>query len=93
VKVSWYGNLSYFLHHGTCPENLNPRERRDLSLKSAQYLLINSVLFYVNYDGVLHRCLEHDDPEKILKEIHDDPAGGHFAGETTMHKILRDGYY
>jgi hypothetical protein len=31
---SWYENLSYFLHHGTCPKNLNPRERRALRLKS-----------------------------------------------------------
>jgi hypothetical protein len=42
---SWYGNLTYLLHHGTCPENLNPRERRALRLKSAQYRLINLVLF------------------------------------------------
>ena len=29
----------------------------------------------------------------ILKELHFGPAGGHFCGETTVHKILRDGYY
>jgi hypothetical protein len=42
---SWYKNLTYLLHHGACPENLNPRERRALRLKSAQYCLLNSVLF------------------------------------------------
>ena len=55
---SWYKDLTYLLHHGTCPENLNPRERRALRLKYAQYHLINSVLFQINYDGVLLRCLE-----------------------------------
>jgi hypothetical protein len=74
-------------------KNLNPRERRALRLKSAQYRLINSVLFQVNYDGVLLRCLEHEDADKVLKELHDGPVGGHFAGDTTAHKILRDGYY
>jgi hypothetical protein len=44
-KDSWYKNSTYLLHHGTCPENINPRERRALRLKSTQYLLINSVLF------------------------------------------------
>ena len=24
---SWYKDLAYLLHHKTCPENLNPRER------------------------------------------------------------------
>lgn len=92
-QSSWYENLFYLLHHGTCPKNLNPRERRALRLKSAQYRLINSVFFRVNYDGVLLRCLEHDDAEKVLRELHDNPTGGHFTGETTAHKILRVGYY
>jgi hypothetical protein len=42
---SWYKGLTYLLHQGACLENLNPRERRALRLKSAQYRLINSVLF------------------------------------------------
>jgi hypothetical protein len=41
-QESWYEKLTYLLHHGTCLENLNPRERRALGLKSTQYRLINS---------------------------------------------------
>jgi hypothetical protein len=26
--------------------------------------------------------LREDDAEKVLKDLHDGPAGGHFAGET-----------
>jgi hypothetical protein len=92
-KAPSYENLSYLLHHGTCLENLNPRERRTLRLKSAQYHLINFVLFCVNYDGVLLRCIEKDDAENALRELHDGPTGGNFMGETTTHKILRAGYY
>jgi hypothetical protein len=90
---SWYEKLNYLLYHGTCPKKLNPRERRALGLKYAQYHLINSVLFWVNYDGVFLRCLEHEYVGKVLKEIHDGPTGGHFAGDTTSNKILRVGYY
>jgi len=54
---SWYKNLNYLLHHGAYPENLNPMERRSLRLKYAQYHLINLVLFRINYDGLLLRCL------------------------------------
>jgi hypothetical protein len=90
---SWYENLTYLLHHGTCPKNLNPRERKALRLKSAQYRLINSVLFWINYDGVLLICLEREDVDKVLKELHDGPVGGYFAGNITAHKILRANYY
>jgi hypothetical protein len=29
----------------------------------------------------------------VLKELHDGPTEGHFAGNTTTHKILRASYY
>jgi hypothetical protein len=57
-QESWYEKWTYFLYHGTFLENLNPKERRALKLKSTQYLLINWVFFRVNYDGILLICLE-----------------------------------
>jgi hypothetical protein len=90
---SWYGKFIYLLHHGTCPENLSPRERRSLRLKSAKYLLVNSIIFHVNYDGVILRCLEREDVKKVLKELHDGPTGGNFVGNNTSPKILRVSYY
>ena len=62
-------------------------------MKSAPYLLIDNILFRRNSDGVYLRCLDKDETEVILKELHSGPAGGHFGGETTTHKILRAGYY
>jgi hypothetical protein len=77
----------------TCPKNLNPKERRALRLKLAKYHLINSVLFRINYDRVILRCPECEDVDKVLKELHDGPIGGHFTGNTTAHNILRVEYY
>jgi hypothetical protein len=51
------------------------------------------VLFHVNYDGIHLRCLEHEDADKVLKELHDGPTGGHFVGNIIAHKILRVDYY
>ena len=64
-----------------------------LRLKSNRYRLANDTLYRKNYDGVWLRCLEKDDADHVLKEIYDDPAGGHYGRETTAHKILRAGYY
>ena len=55
--------------------------------------MINKILFRKNSDGVFLRCLEKDETGKFLKELHFGPIGGHFGGETTVHKILRVGYY
>ena len=39
------------------------------------------------------RCLEHEYAAKVVKELHDGPARGHYSRDTTAHKILREGYY
>ena len=46
-------------------------------------------MFRKNSDGVFLRCLEQEDAKKVIAELHDGPAGGHFSGDTTAHKILR----
>jgi hypothetical protein len=55
--------------------------------------LINGILFRQNFDGVLMRCLEKDEAEKVLLELHAGEASGHFGGDTTAHKLLIVGYY
>eukprot|EP00253_Pinus_taeda_P019157 PITA_19157 len=46
-----------------------------------------------NYDSVLLRCLEKPEAQKVLQELHDGPAGGHFGADTIAHKIIHVGYY
>ena len=42
---SWYNDLKYYLTHGSSLKHLDARKKRDLRLKSAQYQLIDGVLF------------------------------------------------
>eukprot|EP00253_Pinus_taeda_P014792 PITA_14792 len=90
---SLYADTIYYLKNGYAPAHLDHTKKRALRLKDKQYQLINDVLFKRNYDSVLFRCLEKTEAEKVLQELHDGPAGGHYAGDATAHKILRAGYY
>ena len=89
----WYNDIRHYLQHGSAPRHLDRAKRRALRLKSASFHLINGILFRQNFDGVLMRCLEKDEAEKVLLELHAGEAGGHFGGNTTTHKVLRAGYY
>ena len=40
--------------------------------------MINDILFWKNYDGVLFRCLEKDDAQKVFIDLHDGSVGGHY---------------
>ena len=42
---------------------------------------------------MLLRCLEKTEAKKVLQELDDGPAGGHYAGDATAHKLLRAGDY
>ena len=64
---------------------------RMLRLKATPYQFIDNVLFRRNYDGVFLKCLEKSEANNLMFEMHAEPAGGHFLGETTTHKVLRDG--
>ena len=56
--------------------------------------LYRNLLDHRIYEGVFLRCSEQEDAKKvIIIELHDGPAGGHFSGDTTAHKILRARYY
>eukprot|EP00253_Pinus_taeda_P024750 PITA_24750 len=90
---SLYADIIYFLKNGYAPSHLDHTKKRSLRLKAKQYQLINDILFRKNYDYVLLRCLEKTEAEKVLEELHDQPVGGHYAGDTAAHKILRAGYY
>jgi hypothetical protein len=85
--------LKYYLTHGSAPQHLEMKKIRSLMIKHAQYQLVNGLLFRNNYDGVLLRCLEKYDVEKVLQEIHDGHVRGNFVGDTTAQNILRVGYY
>eukprot|EP00253_Pinus_taeda_P005016 PITA_05016 len=88
-----YADIIYYLKNGYAPSYLDHTKKRALRLKAKQYELINDILFRMNYDSILLRCLEKSEPNKVLQELHDGPAGGHYAGDATAHKILRARYY
>eukprot|EP00253_Pinus_taeda_P014823 PITA_14823 len=92
-EQSLYANIIYYLKNGYAPSYLDYIKKRALILKAKQYQLINDILFRINYDYVLFRCLEKSKANKVLQELHDGPASGHYAGDATAHKILRAGYY
>ena len=63
---SWYRDLVHYLQEGLLPEHWNSKQRRASHLKSTSYQFIDGILFRKNYDGVLLRCLEQEDANKVI---------------------------
>jgi hypothetical protein len=60
---------------------------------SSQHQLTNDIMFKENYDDIRLKCLEKQDVDKSLIELHDGPTRVNFTSETTTHKILISRYY
>eukprot|EP00253_Pinus_taeda_P018491 PITA_18491 len=90
---SLYAYIIYYLKNGYAPSYLDHTKKKAIRLKAKKYKLLNDVPFRKNYDSVLLRCLEESEAKNVLQELHDGPAGGHYAGDATAYKILRAGYY
>jgi hypothetical protein len=83
----WFYETKYYLTHGSTPHYLDPKKKRD---KIFPISADTGSLCRKHYDGVFLRCLEKRDAEKVLFDLHDGPIGGHYGGDTTAHKILRE---
>ena len=91
--TSWYAVVLQYLEHGTVSSHFSIRQKRDLRLKALAYQSVNEVLYWKHNNQVFLRCLEAHELEKVLKYLHDGPAGGHFAGNTIAHKVMQAGFY
>jgi hypothetical protein len=68
-------------------------KRRALRLKAMKYCLTQDGLRWRNPDGVILRCVNKEEANKLVTNFHSGYCGGHFVAHTTTHKILRAGYY
>ena len=89
----WYSDIIFFLQNLTCPEYLKGHKRRALRLKVVRYCITQEGLSWRNPDGVILRCVNEQESKKLITELHSGFCGGHYAADTTAHKILRAGYY
>jgi hypothetical protein len=93
LTSEWYKDIIFYLRSGQFPNNMTPKERRALKMKSNQYVLVAKVLFRRNHDGILLRCVDSNKSQELIKEFHEGICGGHFTPTTTAHRIIRSGYY
>jgi hypothetical protein len=66
---------------------------RALKLKSIKYFLLDQVLYWKFSLGVLLRCLDPQEAQKIMSYFHDSLCGGHHYWRTTTYKIHRARYF
>lgn len=89
----WYSNIAYFIIYGECPTHLTYKEKRNLNMKSANYVLWENSFYKRSLDGTFLGWIDKTQQAKLLESFHNLVCGGNFLALLTTHKILWDRYY
>ena len=65
------------------PQGLDKAKRRQSRLQSIPYVIIDGVIFWKDFNGASLRCIDVDQVDRMIKELHDGLDGGHFSARTT----------
>ncbi|RDX82521.1 Retrovirus-related Pol polyprotein, partial [Mucuna pruriens] len=87
----WYLDIKRYLEKGEYPKGASENSKRTLRRLAAGYLMSGSVLYKRNADMTLLRCVDRQEAERIIEEVHDGTFGTHPSGHTLARKILRVG--
>ncbi|XP_022891492.1 uncharacterized protein LOC111406334 [Olea europaea var. sylvestris] len=90
-KPTWQEEIISYLKTGKYPEN--PAEARKLRTRLARYTLIDNILYKRGYSMALLRCLNEEEAQYALQDVHEGICGNHSGGLSLAHKIVRQGYF
>jgi hypothetical protein len=90
TECAWYRDILYFLQELRPLDGMGKSKVRSLKLKVVKYCLIGQVLYWRDPLGVLLKCLNPQESQRVIFEFHSNLCGGHYFWKTTAHKILRD---
>jgi hypothetical protein len=93
LESPWYVDIIYVLRNLQAPPELRKTKARFLKLKAAKFCILDGSLVLEGSRGIFLCCLLEDEVKQAIKEFHKGDCGGNHYWKTTVHKILRAGFY
>ncbi|XP_074342397.1 uncharacterized protein LOC141679939 [Apium graveolens] len=90
-KKTWMAPILAYIHKGTLPED--KFKARRLRYQAARYVMYDEVLYKRRFNQPLLRCVDKEEGNYILREVHEGIYGNHSGGSSLAMKVLRQGYY
>ncbi|XP_061361260.1 uncharacterized protein LOC133305142 [Gastrolobium bilobum] len=87
----WRKPIVDYLEKGMLPEER--LESRKLVPYATQYTIVHSQMFRKGLHVPMLKCLNSEEAEYVLAEIHERINGHHMGGKALAKKALRAGYY
>nr|XP_027075972.1 uncharacterized protein LOC113699821 [Coffea arabica] len=89
----WYNDIKEFLKTGSYPPGADTTAKSFLRKLSSKFFLNEEVVYKRTSDLGLLRCVDEDEAEYLMKEVHSGVCGSHMNGHLLAKKIMRTGYF
>ncbi|XP_076947755.1 uncharacterized protein LOC143619795 [Bidens hawaiensis] len=89
--TSWMEPIKTYLSSSILPED--KAEARKIRHKALCYKIHDGILFQKSFLGPLLRCVDAEDANYVIREIHKGICGLHAGPRMVVAKIMNAGYY
>ncbi|XP_076941531.1 uncharacterized protein LOC143611127 [Bidens hawaiensis] len=91
AENSWMTPIINYLARGILPEK--KADARKIRHKALNYTIQEDILYRRSYLGPLLRCVDPQDANYLLREVHEGICGVHAGPRMVVAKIMNTGYY
>ncbi|KAL5541717.1 hypothetical protein UlMin_009427 [Ulmus minor] len=92
VEISdWQKPYIDYLTKGLVPED--KAEELKIRRHAVKYLIKEDCLYQKAYNGDMLRCVNGQEANEVLREIHEGDCGEHQGGRRLYEEVLRLGYF
>ncbi|XP_076939116.1 uncharacterized protein LOC143607625 [Bidens hawaiensis] len=88
---SWMTPIKAYLSSGVLPSE--KVEACKIKRKALNYQLNDGILYQRSFLGLLLRCVDAEDANYLIREVHEGICGLHAGPRMIVAKIMNDGYY
>ncbi|XP_022004494.1 uncharacterized protein LOC110902062 [Helianthus annuus] len=89
--TSWMTPIIMYLQSGILPEN--KAEAQKIQYKAEHYQMADGILYRKSYLGPLLRCVDAEDANYLIREVHEGICGIHAGPRMVVAKVMNAGYY
>ena len=90
-EKSWTTPLIAYLRLGILPDE--KEAARKLKVQASRFVIIKDVLYKRELSRSYLRCLNYEEADYVMREIHEGIYGNHSGARSLVHKVIQAGYY
>uniref|UniRef100_A0A2N9HB05 Uncharacterized protein n=1 Tax=Fagus sylvatica TaxID=28930 RepID=A0A2N9HB05_FAGSY len=89
----WYYDIKRFIQDREYPPRATENEKKYIRRMAFQFFLSGEILYKRTHDATLLRCVDAEEANRLIQEMHAGLMGAHANGPFLARKIMRAGYY